>query len=162
MVPYMLLGRILSLLELPFFAAQDTRTPLIGSVMTAVVYIGISLGLVRSLGIYALPIGRAFAYTASPLFLAYKLRRRSGKLGFWALRDSASKICAASLVMGILILIGHRVAITAPLHGFAAQALVLAFPSALGTVGLLISLFALGVSDPLMFGKLVPYFSRKS
>jgi putative peptidoglycan lipid II flippase len=162
MVPYMLLGRILSLLELPFFAAQDTRTPLLGSLMTAVVYIGIAFGLFRSLGIFALPIGRAFAHTASTVFLAYQLRRKSGKLGFWTLRNSASKICGASLIMGLLIVLGHRLALAAPLHGFVGKVFVLALPSALGTAGLLVSLFALGVSDPLMFGKLVPYFNKRS
>jgi putative peptidoglycan lipid II flippase len=162
MVPYMLLGRILSLLELPFFASQDTRTPLVGSIMTAVVYIAIALGLQGSLGIFALPIGRAFAHSASSMFLVFQLRRKSGKLGLWTLREPTAKICGASLIMGMLIVVGHHLALAVHLQGFAEKVFVLALPSALGTAGLLFSLFALGVSDPLMFGKLAPYFQRRS
>jgi putative peptidoglycan lipid II flippase len=161
MVPYMLLGRILGLLELPFFAAQDTRTPLLGSLMTAVVYLGIALGLVRSLGIYALPIGRAFAYTASPLFLAYQLRRHIGKLGLGSLRNSAIRICGASIVMGVLVVLSSRLATSVRLHGFIDAVIALSVPSITGVAGLLLSLFALGVLDPSVLRDVVPYFQAK-
>jgi putative peptidoglycan lipid II flippase len=147
MIPYVLLGRVLGLLELPFFAQQDTRTPLLGSIVQAAIYVALSFGAVSVLGIYALPVARSLAGLSGPLLLGYLLTRRMGKLGFGAIRDSATRICGASVVMAVFIFLGNWLALMLPWRGFAAKVIMLAIPSGTGFAALVISLFALGVFD---------------
>ncbi len=102
MIPYLLLGRLRSLFELPFFAEQDSRTPLLASVLESVVYVAGSVLLVSRLGIFSLPVGRAMAAMVGPFFLGYLLRRRMGGLNLRLLRGSMGKVVAATAVMAVV------------------------------------------------------------
>src|SRR5262249_16724697 len=52
-IPYLFLIRLLSLLELPFFANHNTRTPLVASATQIAVQATLSLLLISNAGIYA-------------------------------------------------------------------------------------------------------------
>jgi len=134
MIPYPFLNRLWSLLELPFFAGQDTRTPLIASAAQAAGYVAVSLLLVSHLGIYALPIGRLLAGIGGPLFLAYLLRKRMGILGLWSVRNSARKICEASFIMAAFVLLGCWLTPAIPLKGFGDKVVALGLPSGAGLI----------------------------
>jgi putative peptidoglycan lipid II flippase len=148
MIPYVFLGRFRGLLELPFFAEQDTRTPLLGAMVSAILFVAISFFLVRVAGVYGVPLARSFGYLLGAWFLSHLLRRRMGKIGFGAVRDASIRICGASLVMALFIWAGSWLAASLPLHGLAAKATALGLPTAFGSVALIFSLFALRVLDP--------------
>src|SRR5206468_3579226 len=78
MIPYVFFGRFRSLLELPFFAEQDTRTPLLAAMVSAVLFVATSFFLVRAAGVYGVPLGRSFAYVVGAWFLNDLLQRRIG------------------------------------------------------------------------------------
>jgi putative peptidoglycan lipid II flippase len=147
MIPYIFLCRLLGLFELPFFAHQDTKTPLMGSIAQAVLYIIVSLLLVGSLGIYSLPIGRSVSYLIASLFLMQLLRRRTGNLGLGKLRKSIVQILFASAVMGAFILAGSWLTPMIPASGFMAKAIDFGLPSFAGGVGLLATLLFVGILD---------------
>jgi len=148
MIPYVFLGRFRGLLELPFFAEQDTKTPLLGAMVSAVLFVATSFFLVRAAGVYGIPLGRSFGYVLGAWFLSHLLQRRMGKIGFGAVRDVSIRICGASLVMALFIWAGNWLAASIPLHGFAAKATALALPTAFGSGALILSLFVLRVLDP--------------
>jgi putative peptidoglycan lipid II flippase len=147
MTPYLFLSRFVGLLELPFFATQDARTPLMGSATQAALFVLLSVGLERVLGIYALPIGRTLSYVGASVVLLWLLRRRIGKIGFGNARDSLFRIGAASLIMGIGIYAGQWIASCLPWSGFAEKVLTLGLPSATGFFTLAMALLFLGVLD---------------
>lgn len=151
MIPYVFLGRFRGLLELPFFAEQDTRTPLLGAMVSAVFFVGASFLLVRAVGVYGVPVGRAFGYVLGAWFLSHLLRRRMGEIGFRAVRDVSMRICGASLVMALFIWASNWVAATLPLQGLVAKVIALGLPTAFGSVALVLSLLALRVLDPALF-----------
>ena len=148
MIPYVFLGRFRGLLELPFFAEQDTKTPLLSAMVSAILFVATSFFLVRIAGVYGIPLGRSFGYLLGAWFLSHLLRRRMGKIGFGAVRDVSIRICGASLVMALFIWAGNWLATSLPLHGLAAKATALGLPTAFGSVALIFSLFALRVLDP--------------
>jgi putative peptidoglycan lipid II flippase len=148
MIPYVFLGRFRGLLELPFFAEQDTKTPLLGAMVSAVLFVATSFFLVRAAGVYGIPLGRSFGYVLGAWFLSHLLQRRMGKIGFGAVRDVSIRICGASLIMAVFIWVGNWLAASIPLHGLAAKATALALPTAFGSGALILSLFVLRVLDP--------------
>jgi putative peptidoglycan lipid II flippase len=148
MIPYLFLGRFGGLLELPFFAWQDTKTPVLNAMVSAVLFVAISFFLVRVGGVYGIPIGRSLGYALGAWLLLHLLRRHTGKIGFAAVRDVSIRICGASVVMALFIWVGNWLAASIPLHALAAKATALALPTALGSGALILSLFVLRVLDP--------------
>jgi|GEM_PF-3152282 len=148
MIPYLFLGRFRGLLELPFFAEQDTKTPVASAMISATLFVAISFSLVRIAGVYGIPLGRSFGYGLGAWFLIHLLRRRIGKIGFGAVRDVSIRICGACLIMAVFIWVGNWLAASIPLHGLAGKATALALPTAFGSGALILSLFVLRVLDP--------------
>jgi putative peptidoglycan lipid II flippase len=148
MIPYLFLGRFMSLLELPFFAEQDTKTPVITAMLSATLFVATSFFLVRVADVYGIPLGRSFGYGLGAWFLIHLLRRRIGKVGFGAVRDVSIRIAGASLMMAVFIWVGSWLAESLPVHALAAKAIALGLPTAFGSVALILSLFALRVLDP--------------
>jgi putative peptidoglycan lipid II flippase len=161
LIPYVFTGRFRSLLELPFFAAQDTRTPLLGSMTTAVFVVAFSFVFVRGFGVYGIPVGRSLAYVIGACFMEFLLRRRMGPIGFGALWSSLRKIVVASLVMAISVWCGNLLAAVLPLSGIDAKVVSLALPSTIGLAALLISLLKLGMITPSMAGIVSLKFARR-
>ena len=150
MIPYIFLGRLMGLFELPFFARHDTKTPLLGSTTQAALYVVISVLCIRTLGIYALTLSRSLSFLAASLLLLHLLRRRIGNLGFGCLRTSLAKVAWASLVMAFFILIGARLSALMPAGGFVSQAIALGVPTLTGGIGLLATLMLVRVLQPSM------------
>jgi putative peptidoglycan lipid II flippase len=152
-IPYLLLGRFRSLFELPFFAEQNSRTPLLASVLESVVYVASSLLLVKFLKIYSLPAGRAIASVVGPCFLGYLLTRRLGDLQLRLIRGSLAKLCLACAVMAVFVLLGAWMSPIVPVQGWhlgpldVATIVAFALPTATGFGALVISMFALGILD---------------
>ena len=149
MIPYVFLGRLMGLAEIPFFATDDTRTPLFGVIIYTAIYIIVSLSMVSALGIFALPLGRFFSYLTASLFLLYVLRRRIGNLGFASLRGGVARIMWASVVMGLFISIGASLSRFMPSAGaFTSRAIALGLPSFAGGIALLFALVFARLIDP--------------
>jgi putative peptidoglycan lipid II flippase len=148
MIPYLFLGRFRGLLELPFFAEQDTKTPVVSAMLSAILFVTTSFFLVQVAGVYGISIGRSLGYGLGAWLLIHLLQRRMGKIGFGAVRDASIRICGASIVMALFIWVGSWLAESLPVHALAAKAIALGLPTAFGSVALVLSLFALRVLDP--------------
>ena len=165
-IPYLLLGRFRSLFELPFFAEQNTRTPLLASVIENATYIATTLLLVKFMKIYSLPIGRGIASVVGPCFLGYLLARKMGHLHLGLLRSSISKLCLASGVMAAFILLGSWLSPLVPVNGWhlgpfdVAKVVALALPTTIGFIALAISMFSLGILDSSILEMFPPLRNR--
>src|SRR6266849_1859820 len=160
MIPYVFLGRFRSLLELPFFAEQDTKTPLLSAMVSAILFVVTSFFLVRGVGVYGVPIGRSLAYVIGAWFLGHLLRRRMGKVGFGAVGDSSTRICGATFVMAAFISLGSFLTTFLPFDGIVAKMVSLGLPSTMGLAALFISLLWLGVFTPSMLDGYSPFLGR--
>ncbi len=145
MIPYIFLSRLLGLTELVFFGRCDTKTPFIGSMLIAVLFIGTSLALFPLLSLYALPIGRSASYFIGSLLMLYLARRELGGLGLHRLWNSTGRIVLASMAMAALTLFMLKFVESVPLHGFMKQAISLGVPSLAGGSVLLWALMMLKV-----------------
>jgi putative peptidoglycan lipid II flippase len=161
MVPYMFLGRFWGLLELPFFAQQNTWTPLVGAVIMAVVFAGASLPLVGILGIYAVPTGRCISYIVCVAFLSFLLHRQIGRIGFGAVTKQLVKVCLAAVFMGICLYAG-RIPVSG-IHpaGIIRKSIILGVPTCVGFAGYLVALVMLGLKDfNRIIAKKAPFVAR--
>lgn len=154
LIPYIFLGRLLGLMELPFFADHDTKTPLAGSVSQAVLYVTIGLVSVRFLGIYSLPLASSLSYLLASLVLMTILRRRFGSLGFARLYIPVLKIASATLVMALFAVAGTWIG-SFPLQGFISRIFNFGIPTLACGTGLLIGLILARIIDPLVIKRLI-------
>jgi putative peptidoglycan lipid II flippase len=83
-----------------FYAQRDSRTPVLVSVLTVAVNLGLSLTLVRLIGFKGLALSTALAALFNATMLVWILRARLGGLDGTRIGMSFAKIAAASLAMG--------------------------------------------------------------
>ena len=83
-----------------FYSLRDSRTPVIVSVLSIAVNLGINLVLVRVLGYRGLALGTAFAAVLNAVVLLWLLRGRLGGLDGTRVMKALVKITCASLLMG--------------------------------------------------------------
>lgn len=147
MIPHFLFGRFRNLFEVFFFANQNTLIPVLAALTEAALYVAGSLCLVSLMGIYALPTARIFGGVLGSALLAYMVMRRIGALGLRALRGPLGRLCAASAIMALTIVVGSRLSVALPVGPLGMSIVNVVVPSGLGLTALAISLVALGSID---------------
>lgn len=85
-----------------FYSLRDARTPVIISVVTIVVNIGLNLWLDRTMGFRGLALGTAIAANINAGLLLFLLSRRLGGLDGPRILSAFAKITAASAAMGLV------------------------------------------------------------
>ncbi|MFO0746525.1 MAG: murein biosynthesis integral membrane protein MurJ [Myxococcota bacterium] len=86
-----------------FFAYKDLRTPVMVSVLDAILNIGLCLALSRVLGNGGVALAASLAALGNSVLLHWLLARRIGGLGLRVLLKRVARIAGASLVMGVVI-----------------------------------------------------------
>jgi putative peptidoglycan lipid II flippase len=84
-----------------FYSLRDSRTPVMVSVLSIAVNLGINLILVRLLGFRGLALGTALAAVLNAVILLWLLRGRLGGIEGGRVARAFLKITAASLLMGL-------------------------------------------------------------
>ena len=84
-----------------FYSLRDSQTPVLVSVATVLVNVGLNLTLVRLMGFQGLALGTAVSAIFNAGVLLWLLRSRLGGLDQRRVADSFARIGAASLVMGL-------------------------------------------------------------
>lgn len=91
-----------------FYALQDTKTALWNSLFTLILNITFNLMLVRAMGHNGLALATSMSNILTAIILLYLLRKKIGSLGLTAMIQSAVKIVASSLIMGIFVYISYN------------------------------------------------------
>jgi putative peptidoglycan lipid II flippase len=84
-----------------FYALRDSRTPVIVSVVSVLVNLGLNLALVQVMGFRGLAFGTAIAAIFNALALLWLLRGRLGGLEGRRLLETLVKVSVASAAMGL-------------------------------------------------------------
>jgi putative peptidoglycan lipid II flippase len=126
---------VLELAARAFFAQQDTVTPLIVAIVTAVLAIGLGIVLMAPLGAGGLALGNSVAITVEVLLLMAILRKRWGGVEGGAILRSLLRVLLASAIMGLAV---AAVLLVAQANGYGAFVQLLAG----GLVGLVVYVVA--------------------
>jgi putative peptidoglycan lipid II flippase len=84
-----------------FYSMRDSRTPVLVSVVSVLVNLGLNIALVRVMGFRGLALGTAIAAIFNAVVLLWLLRRRLGGIGGRRLLETLGKIALASAAMGL-------------------------------------------------------------
>ncbi len=99
-----MIGLVKSILTRTFYALQDTKTPMINSVIAVVINIVLNFILSRFLGIGGLALATSTAAIVSALLMFITLRKKIGGFGLRDISKTFVKICIASSVMAPIAL----------------------------------------------------------
>jgi putative peptidoglycan lipid II flippase len=99
MVPYIVLSRLISIIQTPFYATQRFRVPVWSTVVFCIVNPAITLLLMPVLKLYAFPIALTIGTLATVVFMSTLSRRVFGPLGWLTLRSFAARLIGASALM---------------------------------------------------------------
>ncbi|SFQ51652.1 putative peptidoglycan lipid II flippase [Psychrobacillus psychrotolerans] len=91
------------ILTRPFYALQDTKTPMINATIGVVLNIILNIVLSRYLGIGGLALATSLSATITMILMFISLRKKIGPLGISTMFSSLIKITLASVVMGVLM-----------------------------------------------------------
>ena len=84
-----------------FYSLRDSRTPVVVSILSVAVNLGLNLALVRILGYAGLALGTALAAIFNAAMLLWLLARRLGGIDGRPVAVAAAKITVASILMAI-------------------------------------------------------------
>ena len=87
-----------------FYALRDSRTPVLVSIGSVLVNIGLNLWLVRVIGYRGLALGTAIAASLNASVLLALLGRRLGGLDAVRIATAFGKIAMASVIMGLVVI----------------------------------------------------------
>jgi len=145
MSPYVLFSRAISITQTPFYAARDTRTILIGTVSSFVLYAICVFPLTHFLGCFGFPIATCSATGLCTLMMCLLLRRSFGSFEWVRLRTFVVRLLCAVGFMAVAMALGR----TMELHPNGADALhkmlALGVPSVIGAGAFLVAAFALKI-----------------
>jgi putative peptidoglycan lipid II flippase len=132
MVPDILLGRIVSLIQTLFYANMDQRIPLISTVIYTCAHTVFAIILVGLFGIVGLPIAVVLAALSNTTYMIVQLHRRFGPIEWNQIREFQLRV-AATCVMGSMgFVIGMKFAIVTTSSYLATKVLHVAMPTAFG------------------------------
>lgn len=90
-----------------FYSLRDSRTPVVVSILSVAVNLGLNLALVRILGYAGLALGTALAAIFNAAILLWLLARRLGGIDGRSVAVAAAKITVASILMAIAARLVH-------------------------------------------------------
>lgn len=91
-----------------FYALQDTRTPFLLNVVENTLNIVLAVALVGRYGVQGLAVAYSVAYSVGAVAALAALRKRVGPIGGRRLVDPVLRMAAASVAMGIVVLVASR------------------------------------------------------
>jgi len=147
MTPYILFGRVVSLIQIPFYAGMNTKTPLVGMIISFLLYLIFTPVLVYGCGIYGFPLSTSLTAICASVVMAVLMRRCFGPVGWGGLRDFSTKLLLAVFASCGGFLLGRVLMPAFDSRTLAVKMLALAVPSAVGLGGFLIIAQVIGFLD---------------
>jgi peptidoglycan biosynthesis protein MviN/MurJ (putative lipid II flippase) len=147
MVPDILLGRLVSIMQTLFNANMDLRTPLISTLIFTFAQTALAIPLVGALGVLGFPIAVSLASLSNAVYMLVKLQGRFGPVGWNTIRSFLVRLTATCAIGGVGFVVGSEFAALAPVSYSAAKVLDLAVPSAFGLCLFVVGAFSLRLID---------------
>ncbi len=140
MVPYVLLGRIISITQTPFYGILEMKIPFLSTAVSLSVNIAAIFILYSTAGIYSFPISLSCAAIATTVYMAVMLEKRFGRLGWGKLTDFEAKLIGATGVAAIGLMAGSRIHAFYSVDDLFGKALFLFVPTVLGAISFIAAL----------------------
>src|SRR5258708_27548514 len=107
MTPYILFGRVVSLIQVPFYASMDTKTPLVGMAISFLSYLLLTPMLVYSCGIYGFPLSTSLTAICAALVMGVLMHKQFGAVGWRELQGFSFRLLFAICVSCGGFFLGH-------------------------------------------------------
>ena len=99
MVPYILLSRLISLIQASFYATQRFRVPIESTVLFCIVNPAITLLLMPTLKVYAFAISLSVGTLATVVYMDVSSRKVFGPIGWMTVHGFAVRLAASAFLM---------------------------------------------------------------
>jgi hypothetical protein len=137
LVPYMVLSRLTTIMQLPFYADFQFRVPLMVTAIAAVVY-GVSATVLRGMGVYSFPVAGWISSSLNVILLTYLFRRSFGDLELFTLTKFACRFAVVCCFTAFGLWVGVSIPHPFSRNDFFAAGLTLFFAGSLGTLAFLV------------------------
>jgi putative peptidoglycan lipid II flippase len=158
MVPDILLGRLVSIMQTLFNANMDLRTPLISTFIFTVAQTVLAIPLIAVLGVVGFPIAVSLASLSNAVYMLVKVQGRFGPVGWNAIRSFLVRLAATCTIGGTGFAVGSELATVTSVSYSAARVLDLVVPSAFGLCLFMAGALSFGLID----SRFVPALRRTS
>jgi len=148
MTPYIFFSRAITVLQTPFYAVKDTRTLLISTILSFVLY-AVTIGpLVHFFDYYGFPLATSLATGLGTLVMCVLMHRSFGSIGWSKLgRFGVRMACVAVAMVAALTLTGP-VKLHLDPAGLFGKVLALAIPSVIALVAFCAAILFVRVVEP--------------
>ena len=147
MVPDILLGRLVSIMQTLFNANMDLRTPLISTLIFAFAQTILAVTLVGALGVLGLPIAVSLASLSSAVYMLVKVHGRFAPVGWNTIRSFLVRLAATCAIGAVGFVVGSELATLTTVSYSVAKILDLAMPSAFGLCLFIVGAFSFRLID---------------
>jgi|CXWL01.1.fsa_nt_gi putative peptidoglycan lipid II flippase len=145
LAPYIVLGRMSSIMQAMFYATNDTRTPSLSAVVNILVTTMVAFLGIESVGIYAFPIATSAGAVCTAIVMAMLLDRKFGGLGWRKLESFCVQFSGVLVVTALVLFMSAIVRTYVPVDTFIERLVVVAVPTALGGIVFVIASLTLGL-----------------
>ena len=161
MTPYIFFSRAISIIQTPFYAVKDTKTLVLGMVLSFILYVAVTPVLVNWLGVYGFPLATSAATGLGAVAMYALFRRSFGAMGWNQVGNFLLRIGVAIVVTSGGFLLGRQFVVQTGSGNLVNQLIAAGIPSCTGLFAFflaVLSLFDVSAISP----KLALLFRRKS
>ena len=161
MTPYIFFSRAISIVQTPFYAVKDTKTLVLGMVLSFILYVAVTPVLVNWLGVYGFPLATSAATGLGAVAMYALFRRSFGAMGWNQVGNFLLRIGVAIVVTSGGFLLGRQFVVQTGSGNLVNQLIAAGIPSCTGLFAFFLAvlgLFDVSAISP----KLALLFRRKS
>ena len=144
LVPYMVMSRLTTIMQLPFYADFQFRVPLMVTAIASVVY-GVSATVLRGIGVYSFPVAGWISSSLNVVLLTYLFRRSFGDLEFFKLTQFGCRFAVVCCFTALGLWAGVSIPHPFSRNDFVTAGLTLFFAGTLGALAFLVGTRVFGL-----------------
>lgn len=144
LVPYLLMSRLATIMQLPFYAALRFRVPVTVTAIASVVY-AVSATSLLGMGVYSFPMAGWISSSINVILLSYSFKKAFGNIELAALGNFAWRLAAVCCFTAFGLWGGVSIPHPFARNDFFAAGLTLLFAGSLGGLVFLVGSWLFGV-----------------
>jgi len=147
MTPYILFSRAISITQIPFYAVKDTKTLVLGMILSFILYVLVTPPLLYWLGVYGFPLATSAATALGTLAMCILLRKSFGEMGWRKLASFARRMSFALVLTSVAFICARGFVFRTEWGGLANKLLAAGIPSFIGLFAFFLAAVALRLFD---------------
>ncbi len=151
MAPSILFGRISGILQIPFYADFDVRTPLLTTIIFFFSYAVGVFSLVKIFEVYGFPIAFCLGNLLSAICISVFFKNKFGALGWWKLKNFMLRFSGVLIFIVFGLILGLYINTFLEIAGLNNSMMNFTIPTFLGLFAFLMASILLGLIDYRLF-----------